>query len=202
MQQDLGQSTPMNTHENALYEVAAAAVHWQQDYTLAQSVFYCSWGWVPCSWQPTRQSDTFDWRPKRCGCWNRWSILWHSNRTLTDTRDPLAQRLFDVIAAECYKRNRKASSRCPCPLLPSSNLTTNARATSIGWRRLLSSGDVDVLLLAWAPSWVWALLLVLVLEIGLGFATGTWRGRQLGQLGQIEHQPRYVVTSAGAIDCK
>lgn len=52
MQQDLGQSTPMNTHENALYEVAAAAVHWQQDYTLAQSVFYCSWGRYPAAGNP------------------------------------------------------------------------------------------------------------------------------------------------------
>lgn len=46
MQQDLKQSALMNTHENALYEVAAA-VPSQQDYTLAQSVFYCSsssWG--------------------------------------------------------------------------------------------------------------------------------------------------------------
>lgn len=38
MQQDLKQSALMNTHENALYEVAAT-VHSQQDYTLAQSVF-------------------------------------------------------------------------------------------------------------------------------------------------------------------
>lgn len=38
MQQDLKQSALMNTHENALYEVAAA-VPSQQDYTLAQSVF-------------------------------------------------------------------------------------------------------------------------------------------------------------------
>lgn len=116
---------------------------------------------------------------------------------MTDTRDPLAQRLFDVIAAECYKRNRKApqqqQQRCPCPrpLFASSNLTTNARATSIGWRRLLSSGDVDVLLLAWVPSWVWVLLLVLVLEIGLGIGTGIVLdgGVSLGNLGSLGTSP-------------
>lgn len=52
MQQDLGQSTPMNTHENALYEVAAAVCTRSKIIPWLSQFFYCSWGRYPAAGNP------------------------------------------------------------------------------------------------------------------------------------------------------